>query len=336
MIKTLVIGLGGRGQRWAGMVRKHPDFLLAGLADCDAGLLAQQAAALQIPQSHCHTDLTTAWGAYDLAIVVVPHQHHYAVTRDALAAGLHCLVEKPFTLEMDQARELVALAEAGNRVLQVGQNYRFKAPCLFVRDAIREARLGRLGCVEGAFHRFRPPRRAHEAAMPWPLIFTQGIHHLDWLLDVLPAPVADIHSCHRRPSWSDWEHPSMCQILLRCADGVIVSYSGSYESRGERSTYNGCWRFECEQGDLVIDPYRDAVWGVTGDGAKRDLLYETTGDAVPSEQMMLGDLRTAIRDGVEPPTSGRRNLATLQLVFDVIRADTSLPQTPAQAAAPTL
>jgi len=315
--KSIIIGAGARGLVWAKALQQHPEFQLVGIVDPNSALLAERGDALAMAKELRHERMEDAIPGAQAAFVVVPHHLHYPVARQVLEAGLHCLVEKPFTLLEAEAKELVELAASKNLVLQVAQNYRLKPVCLFVEKVLREQRLGRLCAVQASFHRNRPPRQEHEARMPWPLLYTQVIHHLDWLTVILPAPIAEVASFHSSPPWSGWENPSVCQISLRCEDDTLVSYSGSYEARGEASSYSGSWRFECERGDLHIGNPTDTVWEVTENGASRTELFTDAGKA--TEQILLTDLHRGIVDGIEPPTSGRRNLETMALLFRVMQ-----------------
>lgn len=319
MHRTLLIGVAGRGEAWAGALRSHPQFELTGLTDINAEALRKAGEQFAVPESRRHLDHREALrsGAYDVAVISVPHRFHYGLTKDALQAGLHCLTEKPFVLARSEAEELVALAAERRRILEVAQNYRFASSSLFVETALRQQCLGRLSNVTGAFHRSRPPRRPDEVEMPWPLLYTQSIHHLDWLLRILPAAVVDVQAIHHRPAWSLWKHPSVCHVMLRCADGVLVSYQASYEAQGEISSYGGIWRFECERGDLLMDN-EGHVWEVRAAEKKRQAIFVPNETDVPGERCLLDTLHAAIVDGIEPPTSGRNNLRTLDLLFRVL------------------
>lgn len=319
MYRTLLIGVAGRGAGWARMLQSHPQFELAGLTDINAEALRQAGERFAVPESRQHLDYREALrgDAYDVAVISVPHRFHYGLTKDALLAGLHCLTEKPFVLTMPEAEELVALAAERRLVLEVAQNYRFTSSSRFLETALREQCVGRLSNVTGAFHRCRPPRRPDEAEMPWPLLYTQGIHHLDWLLQILPAAVVDVQAAHHRPAWSLWKHPAVCHLMLRCADGVLVSYQASYEAQGDISSYGGNWRFECERGDLLMDK-EGRVWEVREAEKKRQAIFVPNEADVPGEHCLLDALHVAIAGGGEPPTSGRNNLRTLDLLFRVL------------------
>ena len=53
-------------------------------------------------------------------IISTPPVSHYEIAKEALCSGKHVMIEKPFTLEVDHARELVAIADEKNLKLMVG------------------------------------------------------------------------------------------------------------------------------------------------------------------------------------------------------------------------
>jgi len=64
--------------------------------------------------------LDEALGAARAVIVVIPTSDHAAVARQAFARGVDVLLEKPITRTLQEATELIDLAESGGRILQVG------------------------------------------------------------------------------------------------------------------------------------------------------------------------------------------------------------------------
>lgn len=319
MHKTIIIGLGGRGQAWARETLRHECFDVHGIADINPETTAEHGQAFGVPEANRHTDYASALGTgrYDTAIIVAPNHLHYPICEEAIRCGVHCLVEKPFTERLDHALELVDDADKRSLVLVVGQNYRYKPHIKHLTQYILGGELGRLSGIEGNFHRYRPPRYEHERVMRYPMLYLQAIHHFDWLLSMLPAPIAELRSQHTRPEWSRWENPSICQVIFRCEDGVTVSYRGSYESRGEISPYDGIWRFEFENGDLMLDA-AGVAWRITRNGEQREPIDIPREEAETSESQLLSEFADAISNGNEPATSGRRNLETLRLLFRVM------------------
>ena len=63
--------------------------------------------------------------AVQAAVIVVPTRSHYEVAKEALARGVHLLIEKPITATLAQADELLALARQQGVLLQIGHVERF-------------------------------------------------------------------------------------------------------------------------------------------------------------------------------------------------------------------
>jgi D-galacturonate reductase len=92
---------------------------------------------------------------YACAIVCLPDHLHREFAERALARGLHCLVVKPFTPTLSDARALVRLQEKLGLVGQVELHKRLDEANLVVRRAIREGRLGRIAYVSVAYSQRR-------------------------------------------------------------------------------------------------------------------------------------------------------------------------------------
>src|SRR3546814_6802139 len=70
----------------------------------------------------------------ELVIVNTPDQTHYDYTKEALEAGKHGIVEKPFTITVAEGEELVALAEKKGLIISVFHNLRWDGGALTDRD----------------------------------------------------------------------------------------------------------------------------------------------------------------------------------------------------------
>src|SRR6202022_4903439 len=104
-----------------------PEVDVVGYVDPDASGLALLRDALHVAPERCFLNLERAIEATkpEAVLVTAILPGHAPVTRAALGAGLHVLVEKPFAETLDVARQLVELAATQKKVLMVSQNYRF-------------------------------------------------------------------------------------------------------------------------------------------------------------------------------------------------------------------
>jgi predicted dehydrogenase len=78
----------------------------------------------------------------DALIVATPVHTHYSLARQALDAGKHVLVEKPFVTDPAQADELVARARRGGLVLMVGHTFEYTAAVNRLRDMVARGDIG--------------------------------------------------------------------------------------------------------------------------------------------------------------------------------------------------
>ncbi|MGH8915742.1 MAG: Gfo/Idh/MocA family oxidoreductase, partial [Acidimicrobiia bacterium] len=78
----------------------------------------------------------------DAVVVATPVSSHYPLTRAALQAGKHVLVEKPFVTDIKQAADLSALARYQQRILMVGHTFQYAAAVNHIRDVIDQGQLG--------------------------------------------------------------------------------------------------------------------------------------------------------------------------------------------------
>jgi predicted dehydrogenase len=178
-LKVAVVGTGALGKEHAriyaelaaaGMVE------LVGVYDTNREVAAQVAAKCGVPVL---ASVEAAIASAEALSIVTPTVTHYALARQALEAGRHCLVEKPMTDQAAQAAELVELAAQRHCILQVGHVERFNPVFAYLQKAATEPRF-----IET--HRLSPyPKRSMDIGVVLDLM----IHDLDVVLAFVPAPV---------------------------------------------------------------------------------------------------------------------------------------------------
>jgi scyllo-inositol 2-dehydrogenase (NADP+) len=113
--------------------------------------------ARDFPKALVSTDADAVLGAddIDLVIIATPNKTHAPLARDALLAGKHVVIDKPFVPEASEGASLIALAEERGRMLTVFHNRRWDADFLTVARLLREGRLGQINHAELRWDRFR-------------------------------------------------------------------------------------------------------------------------------------------------------------------------------------
>ena len=331
-LRVLQVGLGGWGRDWAQrVIPEVREVDLVGYVDPDPSALARLRDAVPVAPERCFLTLEHAIEATkpEAVLVTATLPGHAPVTRAALVAGLHVLVEKPFAETLDVARQLVELAAAQPKVLMVSQNYRFFPAARKVAQLVSEARLGKLHEVSIDFRRYSPGTvngRGRHHFEDQPLLVDMSIHHFDLLRFILDREPERIYCEAWNPDWSGFSGPSVAVSSIDFGGDIVVSYRGSWVSNGPVTPWSGEWRMDFERGQIFWTSRDD-------EGAGRDRVVIQKPDRKPRVIPLpalaqtdrwgtLTEFAHAVLEGREPECSGRENLGTLGLVAAAVESAT--------------
>jgi len=126
----------------------------------------------------------------DIVIVATSSNVHYEMAKKVLNAGKHCIVEKPFTETIEQAKELYAIAKEKNLIVQCYQNRRFDSDLLTVQKVIASNILGDIQEIEMSFDYFRPEvsEQATSFSKINSFLYGHACHSLDQVISVFGKP----------------------------------------------------------------------------------------------------------------------------------------------------
>jgi len=112
----------------------------------------------KIPDVQIVRDFTYLLNDPEIELIVVntPNQLHFSMSRMALEAGKHVVVEKPFTVSVSEAEELIKLAKNKKLVLAVFHSKRFETDFQTLKRIIHEGKLGNIKLFESNFFRWKP------------------------------------------------------------------------------------------------------------------------------------------------------------------------------------
>jgi len=130
----------------------------------------------------------------ELVVVSTPNETHFALAKQALEAGKHVVIDKPFAATSVEALELGKLAMSKGLLAIPFHNRRWDGDFLTVKKLLAEQTVGRLVTYESHFDRFRPIPRENtwkEAENPANgMLFDLGPHLVDQVLALFGAPDA--------------------------------------------------------------------------------------------------------------------------------------------------
>lgn len=211
-IRVGVVGLGQWGQHHVRIYHHLPDVVLAGVVDTSPREVRAFAQRYDTPG---YRDYRMLFGKVDAVSLVVPTALHYEIARDFLLHGIHVLVEKPITTTVDQAAELVELAQRQGLTLLVGHVERFKPAVQALRELVTDPLFVQV-------RRVRPwnPHRAMDVGVVLDLM----IHDLDIILDLMRSPVVRVSAIGAAIHGED-EDLAVAHLTLR--NGCMASFVAS-------------------------------------------------------------------------------------------------------------
>ena len=180
-LRVAVVGVGYLGKFHAEKYARMPDVELVGVVD------ANRAQADTVAQKHgtrafySHKDLM---GQVDAVSIAVPTEHHYAISREFLENDVDLLIEKPITSRLDQADDLLQLAEKHGCIIQVGHLERFNPAVVALEGVVHQPRF-----IES--HRLSLFK---ERGLDVSVVLDLMIHDIDIILNFVKSKVATIHA----------------------------------------------------------------------------------------------------------------------------------------------
>jgi predicted dehydrogenase len=270
----------------------------------------------------------------DLVVIASPNETHAPLAEAAMRAGRNVVVDKPFTITVEEARHLAAVAKEKDVLLSVFQNRRWDSDFLTIQDAIRRDLTGRVVLFESRIDRYRPEVRDRWREIPGPgagLLYDLGPHLIDQtlLLFGIPDSVQATLAKQRRGARTD----DFFQLVLRYGEMVATLQAGSLVSGGRaRFSVHGERASVVKlKPDVQEDQLRAGVvpgsrdWGLDPDNA---VLYEgATGDthvlkaARGDQRGYYVALREALHGRAPNPVSPEQGAAVMAIIEAGLRSD---------------
>jgi len=179
-IKVGVIGAGRMGQYHVGVYSEMTGVNLVGVADIDETRGAP--VAEKYLTSH-YTDYRDLFDKVDAVSIAVPTSAHYDIAKECLTAGIHCLVEKPVSNNLEKAEELFRIADSKNLALHVGHVERFNGAVQELKKVVHKPILiesRRLGPFD---------KRIQDDGVVLDLM----IHDIDIILNLVDSPIKELN-----------------------------------------------------------------------------------------------------------------------------------------------
>lgn len=212
-VKVGVIGVGSIGEHHVRNYAAMGKAKLVGIYDVDAAKAERVAKSFG---TIAYTDLAKLLNEIDAASICVPTDLHREVAVEAMAEGVHVLVEKPISLTLEEADVIIKEADRRDVRLMVGHVERFNPAILTLKDVMDKEKIvyieaQRLGSYV-------------EAHADVGVVIDLMIHDLDVVLSMVDSGVKQL-SCVARKVGSKTEDIANAQILFE--NGVVAVFTAS-------------------------------------------------------------------------------------------------------------
>ena len=167
----------------------------------------------------------------ELVYIAVPHSFHFPVTRDAILAGKHCLVEKSFMLNATEAAGILALAREKGTLVAEAIWPRYMPVRQIALDILASGVIGEPKMITASLaYNVSEKERILNPALGGGALLDLGVYLLTFMRMYSQAPVEKINTtCVVAPTGVDASEV----IDLVLADGTLVSLQASAWCQGD-------------------------------------------------------------------------------------------------------
>lgn len=245
IIRTGVCSYGMSGQVFhAPFIHTHPGFEFTAVVERSKHLAQQRYPNVKV---YTGIDELLQDGSLELVVVNTPNYTHYEYTKAALEAGKHVVVEKPFTVNAKEGKELVALAKEKGLLLSTYHNRRYDSDYRIVKQVIQSGSLGDILEVEIHYDRFKEElsyKKHKEEARPGTgALYDLGSHLIDQALILFGMPQklwADIRIIRKDSIVDDYFelvlYYEQLRVRLKCSY-LIREPLPSYQLHGRAGSF---------------------------------------------------------------------------------------------------
>jgi len=279
-----ILGYGGAfnmGKQHADMIRAKPGMGVTAVCDLDPARTAQATEELGADVATFNDmDAFFAEGAFDMVVVILPHDLHADACIRAAEAGKHAVTEKPFCITLEEADRMIAAADAAGTMMSCFHNRRWNGDFLQLLTQVRAGAIGQVFRIDAASGGYAAPRAWWRSSkeISGGAMYDWGAHFMDWTLNLTNKRIKTVAGDFQKRKWHQMTNEDYTYALVRFEDDSTATL---------------------EQGQLVATP-RDP-WRVLGtDGGIR-----ATGLNKPLEMVQF-DGPTRVESAV-PPLPGREH-----------------------------
>jgi len=216
---TLGVAVVGCGYWGPNLIRNFfeaPDCRVQAI--CDTSLSRLRALNQRHPSAFATTDFNDVLvdPLVDAVVIATPVHTHAALAKLALEAGKHVLIEKPMTSSVEDAEELVALADRLGLILMVDHTFIYTGAVRRIKELMQAGDLGRLYYYDSV--RVNLGAVQHDINVIWDLA-AHDLSIMNYLLDAQPYGISATAATHFPGGMAD-----VAYLTLRFEDDLVAHF----------------------------------------------------------------------------------------------------------------
>ena len=210
-VRVGVIGVGYLGKFHAEKYSRMDNVQLMGIVDVDRALAKEVAVRFDTRAFADYQDLI---GHVDAVSIVVPTEDHFSVAAKCLNHDLDVLIEKPMTATLEQADELIKIAESRGCIMQIGHLERFNPAVIALKDIVHKPMF-----IEA--HRLSIFK---ERSTDVSVVLDLMIHDIDIIMNIVKSKIKSIHAAGAPVIC---EHADIANVRLEFESGCVANVTAS-------------------------------------------------------------------------------------------------------------
>jgi predicted dehydrogenase len=255
MRRAVIAGCGSicRDQ-WIEPIQHREDVKIAGLVDTNIANAERVKNDFNLNDAATGTVLLDVIRKTDADVVcdcTIPSAHK-SVVMTSLKEGCDVLGEKPLAENMNDAKDMISLAEETGRTYAVIQNRRYSKGIVNFKETLQSGVIGKLTTLNSDFY-IGAHFDGFRTQMDHVLLLDMAIHCFDQARFIGELEPVSVYCHDWNPGNSWYKHGSSAIAIFEMSNDVVFSYRGSWCSEGFDTSWDCSWKAIGEVGALTWD-----------------------------------------------------------------------------------
>ncbi len=158
----------------------------------------------------------------EMCIVITPHNTHAPLSIQCLKANKHVVTEKPYTITVDEATQVIDTARKQHKMATVFHNRRWDGDYMTIKRIIDSGAIGDVFHIECFFGNYGEPNagwwRAYKD-ISGGAFFDWGAHFVDWILNLIPHKIESVSGDFKKLKWHQVSNEDFTSAYVRFTGG---------------------------------------------------------------------------------------------------------------------